>query len=172
MRQTAGVNRGKAPRQNLIAGRAPRQTAATEPHRRTCAEVKRRDRNAIPARTELPNANRGQPSRQERNAGCAHPPPPPIPHSEFRISPAVPRAHNRLCRSYNRPVQRPRRLTIQEHMKTIGTEPRQRGITQRQKPRPRINAKRRAVVRRRSMKRRYDKGGGIFRSFILLYRRS
>ena len=131
------ARRDKPPRQKRIAGRAPRQTAATETQSWTCAEVKRRDRNAMAGRVPMAkrrdrNAKLGINRWQNAVPDTLIPSRPQfrIPNSAFFPPPAVPRAHNRLCRSYNRPAQRPRRLTIHEHMKTIGAGPRQRGITQ------------------------------------------
>ena len=70
--------------------------------------------------------NRGKPPRQSGKPGSAQPRAP-IPNSAFRISPAVPRAHKRLCRRSNRPNAAFRRRAIHDHARQKNASPRQRG---------------------------------------------
>ena len=94
----------KAPRQELKAGRCRGQNAATGTQRRAMPRAKRRDRNARPD-----DAERKTP-QEKRNAAQDSP-----------------RAHKRLCRSYNRPNATLRRRTIHYPVMQSNTAPRQRG---------------------------------------------
>ena len=99
-----GDAEGKAPQRKRKAGRCRGQSAATGTQGRAMPSAKRGDRNATPG-----DAERKTP-QEKRNAAQDSP-----------------RAHKRLCRSYNRPNATLRRRTIHYPVMQSNTAPRQRG---------------------------------------------